>query len=462
MAGVVEPYPPSSSVGTAPAGGVYGMDTASSATWPQASSHHLHARPSLPTLHTRSSWMDNSYDTYENSPVDGYTYGTSFLPRQDSFASSFGGIENYRSWSTTAPMSAPVTASYNYDQQPTYSFGSLSAPFTAGPSTRLPSVSAEAFSPLNMASLQTSLPIQTAQERRLPVPYTIQYPTPHSASQIPQVRPLGSYSEPRLPTHGIHSRTAMPWSQDSVAGSTRTSSASNYLPMGGLPAVQQMQPIQQPNVAPITEPAFGYQFGHTNGPQTTSASPDVSPTTISAPAEDYTSSVLDNSGMPPPPSSSTGRFRYASASHQPLPAISTDLYASSPSSTRDMHNDAQSLFSFSTDTGERNTINTDDSEQSVSNIANSNTTIGGLPSISHSAYLPLRQPQPQSSGSSNSIEALCRHASYEHLPQLPQLSQPPAPTPLMMPTSAEPRPGHSVRASTASQRMSGGSSGGGR
>ncbi|KAK0273545.1 hypothetical protein LTR35_012295 [Friedmanniomyces endolithicus] len=349
----VEAYPPASSAGSIPAGGAYSADPNLSSGWNQG--HHLHTRPSLPTLHTRSSWMDNN-DGYENSPVDAYTYASSSIPRQDSYASSYGSIENYRSWSTTAPVSAPISASY-YEQQPTYSFGNMQAP-----AARLPGVTADGFSLLNMGSLHTSLPIQTAQERQLPVPYTIRYPTTTYPKQpIPQVRPLGSYSEPRAPTHGIHSRTAMPWS-DSFPSHTTKATASSYTPntYGSSHYLQRddfryAQPVpRQVSVAPISEPAFGYQFPVGSQPRR-AGSPDVSPTSrpmlidgIPNTAASQSSGITTS--MAPPPS-----FRYASV--VPAGALAVDDRPLRSSTSREAT--TASLYSFSTDSGSNNTNSED-------------------------------------------------------------------------------------------------------
>ncbi|KAK0249760.1 hypothetical protein LTS09_015059 [Friedmanniomyces endolithicus] len=349
----VEAYPPASSAGSISAGGAYSADTASSSGWNQG--HYLHTRPSLPTLHTRSSWMDNN-DGYENSPVDAYTYASSSIPRQDSYASSYGSIENYRSWSTTAQVSAPISASC-YEQQPTYSFGHIQAP-----AARLPSVTTDGFSLLNMGSLHTSLPIQTAQKRQLPVPYTIRYPTTTYPTQpIPQVRPLGSYSEPRAPTHGIHSRTAMPWSDSFPSHATKatassytpnTYSSSNYMQRD---VSRYAQPVpRQASVAPISEPAFGYQFPV--GSQSRRAgSPDVSPTSRPTLIDGFPcTAASQNAGittsMAPPQT-----FRFASV--VPTGALANEDRSVHHSTSREAT--AGSLYSFSTDSMTNNTSGED-------------------------------------------------------------------------------------------------------
>ncbi|KAK5109414.1 hypothetical protein LTR62_007080 [Meristemomyces frigidus] len=326
-----------------------------------------HTRPSLPTLHTRSSWMDG-YEQYESSPVDSYTYSASNMPRQDSYAGSFGSTENYRAWSIAAPASAPLpttSSSGYYDQHPSnYSFGNLHTPYTMAQSHRLPSLTTDTFSPLNMGALHSSLPIQTAQERRLPVPYTVHYP--HSASQIPEMR--SSYRETRPPTHGIHSRTAMPWSVDTTAGASRTVPiGGHYKQSAGLPSLNLPQSYYHNSLPPATEPVLGYEISHTPSMAMT-ASLDISPTT--APASDtYPTATL----LPPlSMMSSSSAFSPTTMSYTHHTNTGDNVYT-----TRDPV--AQGLYSFSTDTGERPTADDTEQdhtayEQDIASAPNSSTT----------------------------------------------------------------------------------------
>lgn len=412
LPGGLEAFPQASYSASANPTSGYSNDSNSLPTYSQ--NMHLHTRPSLPTLHTRSSWMDN-YDQYENSPVDAYTYSSASMPRQDSYAGSFGGLENYKSWHTTAPASTPLpapTQSSYYDQPPSsYTFGNLQAPsYTVGQTSRLPSVTADTLSPLNMGSLHSSLPIQTAQERRLPVPYTVHYPTQHSASQIPQVRPLGSFSEPRAPTHGIHSRHAMPWSADSTAGATRTASNSAHNPAVGLPALQLSQP-QQPyiNIPPISEPAFGYQFSHNHQP-TTTGSPAISPTTLAGHSDNFTTTTTG--GMSPLPPATTYSYGPTTiSSDYSIPTMTT-------SNIRDSRT-PMPLYSFSAD--ERPTTASSEADHdddggvtgsSTTSSLSSQASTGNLQAYNNvnlaNSNINIRHPQPQ-----RSLEGLRRREDPE-------------------------------------------------
>ncbi|KAK5155113.1 hypothetical protein LTS14_006068 [Recurvomyces mirabilis] len=400
MPGGLEAFPQATYPASAHPGSAYNNDSNSLPSYSQ--NMRLHARPSLPTLHTRSSWMDN-YEQYENSPVDAYTCSSASMPRQDSFASSYGGVESYRPWNTTAPASAPLPAlaqSSYYDQQPSgYKYGSLQAPsYTTSQVTRVPSVTADL---LSMGSLHSSLPIQTAQERRLPVPYTIQYPTPHSSSQIPQVRPLGSYSEPRAPTHGIHSRHAMPWSTESTAEAARTASTHN--PADGRPYLQYTQP-QQPyiNIPPISEPAFGYQVSQGHDPPTT-GSPGVSPSTL--PTQPVNLPITTSGVLALPPASAIDYRRTEYPTHYTMPITSSNT---SGTSYETMPGTSQSLYSFSAD--ERPSTASSDADHddeggvtgsSTNSSLSSQASVGNLQAYTNANLTAtgtmMRHPQPQRS-----------------------------------------------------------------
>ena len=398
----VEDYPQASSAGTTPQTANYVSDNIAIG-WHGAPHHQIQSRTSLPMLHTRSSLLD-AYDQYENSPVDSYTYASTTIPRQGSFASSYGGvssypgIENYRSWSTSsAPMFAPVSTTY-YEPHPAYSFGSLQAPSLQPNTTRLPSVTADSFSSLDMGSLHSSLPAHTAQERRLPAPhtapYTIHYPpqTPYSTTeQLPVLRSWGGVSEPRAHLHGIHSLTAMPWSSESTSAGARTASVSSMAPITGLPGPAA---LQQSTATPVSEPVLGYQFLPTTG-----SPEDVSPTSASGPTtlDSYSSTASSSSSAAsmPPPSNIRG---YSTTHHQHLPALNSIEPSERPmtaSSAREAT--APNLYSFSTDTGERPAT------------SGSDQASGSTVSSGHN-YVPLRQPQPQHAAN---VETLRRQSSFD-------------------------------------------------
>ncbi|RMX77599.1 hypothetical protein D0869_09762 [Hortaea werneckii] len=434
----VEVYPPGSIAGNTPHSAGYASDTGSANGTGWMGTHHQPMqRPSLPTLHTRSSFVDG-YDQYETSPVDSYTHASSSMPRQDSYSSSYPGYENYRAWSTSSAM-MPTPASGGYHEQPSsYSFGNLTAPFPQHSGSRLPSVTSDTFGSMNMSSLHSSLPVHTAQERRLPAPYTITYPnaqTQHpSTQQLPDIRTIGSISsEPRVHIHGIHSRNAMPWSSEATPMSATTASNSNVPPTTGVPglttAFQSQSRAQYPhhghqdqpqNAVGVSEPAFGYQFPmvQTNCPRP--VSPNVSPASASGPpgCESFPSTASNSSSttsMQIPCSSSLShaqpshlQLESRSQHHRDLPALHLETpegpHQSAeppihPSLFSPSHTDAvppASLYSFSTDSGngistflptsataDRPSTASGDNDQGSSSMS-APTTYNSAPALRHS------------------------------------------------------------------------------
>lgn len=378
----------------------------------------LQSRPSLPTLHTRSAMPNECETQYESSPLE--TYGYSLpgptMPRQDSFSSSYG-LENYRSWpTTTGQMYAPATTAY-YEPQQVYTFGSIGAPSvpqSQQQTGRLPSVTADSFSALNMGHLNSSLPAQTVQERRLPIPapHTLQqYPqTQYSAAEVPEIRPLGSYTEPRVHINGIHSRNALPWSLDTTSSASRNGSIVSYAPPNGMPNGSSQA------TTVISEPAFGYQFNQ-SAPAASSSSPDVSPTSGPALSESFQSNSGSSTTSMLPPSN----VRYTSSSMHGLPSVTTD---DRPNSSRGATAaTAASLYSFSTESSDpqpsmdsNGTSNYPTSARQSSHTLEHdiNAAADAVARGNRNYNSPIRQPQPQHA---TSIEALCGQSSYEQQQQ---------------------------------------------
>jgi len=373
----------------------------------QQQQHHpslqLQARPSLPTLHTRSSFLDG-YEQFDNSPVEGYIYGSAPVPRQDSLNGTYGSVEDYRPWATTGALSAPVTASYYEQQYPAYSFGTLQAPACQGypqpSSARLPSVTADSL--LNMSSLHSSLPLttQTVQERRLPVPYTPlpQYqPASYVPTELPEIRSLGSFSEPRVQTHGISSRNSMPWSIDNNTTTPRMSSVSSATSPGGLPSIPA---LQQSTTAPVSTALMGYQFSTCTNLPTTSDSGDTSPTNSRSSLGSSYRNDMTTSSSSTSMRSLVPNFRYASntAHKRPFSSISDSSEQCLPTSaSASQEATAASLYSFSTDTGDNRSVT---SSGEINNHSNGHV------------YAPsLRHSHPQHTSTSN--DELRRQSSFD-------------------------------------------------
>lgn len=339
-----------------------------------------HAKHQLPYLQTRSTFTGD-WEQYDQSPVDGYSYSAS-VSRQDSLPGSYPG-DNSRSWTLTTPISAPATAVYYDNSTGPYSFNcgpatglppsNIHTPVSAA---RLPGVASnEMFSPLNMASLHSSLPVQNAQERRLPAPYVPQPPpTPFSSVDVPEIRPLGAFSEPRVHINGIHSRNAMPWSPDNA---TRSDIA-NTMPLatGPPPPAAQMTPTTMQEAV-----VLGYQFSHNDSTGTSTATP--------------------NSPRPSPSSlPATGSFQSTASSnsseasmHPPSRCV---VYQNTADERQPSSRESQmtSLYSFSSDTSDRMP----------------RSSAPGDRMVSVHCYTPLRQPQAMHA---SSVEALRRQSSFE-------------------------------------------------
>lgn len=286
-----------------------------------------HSRPSLPMLHTRMAYPE--HESYETSPVEDYTYASNAPPRHDSIPSNYS-TEGFRPYIPESMAPSSVNAHMYYEPGAAYSFGNLHAAPGYPSNTsmaRLPSVTGDSFSPLNMSSLHSSLPTQTVQERRLPVPYSQQQAS-YASTEVPQIRPLTSLTEPqtRAQPGATYSRNSMSWSMANPAVSRNASS-------NGLPTTtSQGHPVMSSSNSESMHrapPILGYQFS-------TAGSPEMSPTEGSAMSQSFSStSSSSTTGAPmlPPPS-----VRYAAA----LPTAGDG--SRRPSSSQE---GSTSLYSFS-------------------------------------------------------------------------------------------------------------------
>ena len=376
------------------------------------SSYPAQHRPSLPVLQTRTTWPPEVDTQYENSPVDAYTYGSASAPRHDSIAgSAYGSQESYRSYGTSAPLSAPVSSPYY--ETGTYSFGNLHSPAPAYVgSARLPSVSAEAISPLDMGSLHSSLPTHTPLERRLPpvVPYSISYPQQQAYSQSlpepPAINPATANFRPYI--NGIHSRHAMPWSVDS--NSSRHGSTSMQSPnyASSSPSQHQMRGSLPVTTAPMTDAVLGYQFQ----PPPSNYSPESSPPVIPTLGEPFPSTAAVTAMLPPahPPS-----LRY-NASSTSLPAIQAPMDDARPSSSRpsELHAPVPiaSLYSYSSETSDRSSSDATVRELGSRDDGSPGPEASGASEATYHGYAQTRHnTQPQHSASHDGLR---RQSEYDH------------------------------------------------
>lgn len=309
-------------------------------------------------------------------------------------------------------MSAPVSSPFY--ETGTYTFGSLQSPVSgyAGGS-RLPSVSSDAMSALNMGSLHSSLPAHTPLERRLPPvvpPYSISYQQRQPYPQgFPEPRPIDPATANFRPyVNGVHSRHAMPWSVDNNGsrGSSSGGHASGYASTS--PSQDQITNPLPTTTATMADPILGYQFQ----PATSTYSPESSPSTAPILGEPF--SGASTATMLPP--AYPTRLRYA-ASNTSLPAISAAPYDESrPSSSRlpeilAAPAPVASLYSYSSETSDRSSSDATARDNAGRNDMSQNGEASGA-DTAYNGYPQSRHTmQPQHSVS---YDGLRRQSEYDH------------------------------------------------
>jgi hypothetical protein len=367
-------------------------------------------RPSLPVLHTRTTWPPEFDTQYESSPVDAYTYGSASAPRHDSIGAGYGPSENYRTYGSNAPLSAPVSSPHY--ETGTYSFGTLQSPAPGYISNaRLPSVSAEAMSPLDMGSLHSSLPSHTPLERRLPPvvpPYSISYPQrqPYSQSfpQPPAINPATANFRPHI--NGVHSRHAMPWSINSH--SSRHGAASTQPPtyVSTSPSQHRITSSLPITTASMADPVLGYQFQ----PTPSTYSPESSPSVVSTLGEPFPNTMA--TAILPPAHPPSHRYSSSSASFPAIQAPADDVR---PSSSRlpEIHAPAPmtSLYSYSSETSDRSSSDATAREHSGREDGSPSGDANASDPTYHGYAQSRHHAQPQHSAS---YDGLRRQSEYDH------------------------------------------------
>ena len=379
----------------APQGASFNLDPTSGGLHEPTPYYTLNHRQSLPILQTRAAHPEG-YESYSASPIDGHPYSSYGLPRNDSMSSSYD--IGFRSWSNAAMMPPAPTANA-YDQSPGYTFGSISSPSfptyqvpqqqqhpSQQEGTRLPSVTSDTFSSLNMGHLYTSLPTQTVQNRRLPIPNTTSScdVPPYPGPDLPEIRPL---AEPRTRMNSTHSRIRAPWSSDGGYPSSRNGSTASLAP----PNRMSLQPIQSTSM--VQEPVVGYHYNAAEAQMTTAQSPSTSPT-VAGPSS---SSVTYTGGLP----YTTAMTPVSYGTYYGLPPITTFQ----PHDSCNGMNLPQSSSSYSFNP-EATTTTTSSSSSDGGHTGVQGTTYASYPTIRH--------PQPQHAASA---EALRRQASFDQQQQ---------------------------------------------
>lgn len=384
----------------------YSLDPLTGTMTAPTTYHSLNHRQSLPVLQTRASYPE-SYDAYSASPIDGYPYLTYSAPRNDSMGSAYE--TGYRSWSG-ASLIPPASAQNAYEQSSGYTFGSISAPSfttqaqqqqTLQPHTsRLPNVMAEGFSSLNMGHLYTSLPTQTVQNRRLPIPNTApsyELP-PYSGPELPEIRLL---AEPRTRLSSAHSRIGVSWPGESdYYTSARNGSSISLAP----PIGPALQPTHRTSV--VQDPVVGYHYS-TNDAMPATQSPTSSPTIGPS-----SSSATCAGG----PSYSNAMTPLSYGSYYGLPPITTTQHPGAKTA-RTLNNPATTTSSATYAFASSDSTSSSERGNSDASAGSSANTYASYPTIQHP------QPQPQHAASA---ETLRGQASFDHQqpppPQYPQHS----------------------------------------
>lgn len=388
--------------------------------------YHYRSRAPLPVLETRSAQRYDLLDSpVSNSPLDGYTYAPSTIARQDSFASTHS-TDATRTWSTSY-SSAPVPAPAYYDLHAGYSFGTMQAPETHHYS-RLPSVSAESLSSLNMGHLHSSLP--GAHDRRLPVPYISQHPqASYAQTEIPVARPLGSFSTPRSPNQGMQARYVLPWPLGTGTSAPRSGSMSVYAPPNS------MYTTCSQTVPSVSQSALSYHFHPTvSAPAVYNSSPEISPTSGPNVSTSFdSSSSSDDSGVTMHPYAGNMRYYPSTSSQQDMTTLTS---TNTPTSSRQRSmQEAPSFYSYGTTSSDAQSTSSEQEDSVVpssgvatytfaahdtrasidADICQYNDPAHGGGYQNHIQH-PRPRPFPHHSVSMDSMDSLCRQSSFERQP----------------------------------------------
>ncbi|KAK4994273.1 hypothetical protein LTR66_005658 [Elasticomyces elasticus] len=344
-----------------------------------------HARSPGPELGSRAGYQPSYMPTYgDNAPIESYSLSGAGLP-SSSFNSAVGmpgAYDSSRMWHSAGLKSAPVSGSFS-DQGGSYSYGNYPSsyqnlpayqegpPYQHSVNHRLANSSTESFSPLNLTALHSSLP--SPMSRRLPNPLNTQLlMTSSSAPDVVEARSLPS-AAPTLHLSGIHTRSAMPWSAESLSSQSRNSSINS---LASTAALAMPLPTSQSSASSssILENGLGYVFQ-------TSNSPDISPTTGPALSNSFSATNVPSSvaSMNPPPQ----RYNAAGPS-----SLSSGTAKEVPISR---HSSSSNLYSFSADTMDRH-------QSFGGEPAGSDGVLG-----SGHRYVPLHQPQPQHAGGAEAL-----------------------------------------------------------
>lgn len=232
------------------------------------------------------SW--NSTPFNDESQIENYGLGTTAsLLGQDSSMGLYNAPESNLRWGQTSQRDALTGASGFMEQEApsTTTYTSNVLPFLMAPKTRFTSNS-EPFSPLNMTSFHSTLPLSLPlPDRHLPVPQSNRGQSTAEqllsrAEQMPSgaVQPIRSFSIPTSASSATYTKAAMPWTGEGAVGASGSFSSTTSSTSGEIVAPTPSKPYA--SVMAVPDPGFGYV------PVTATSSPEPSPTST-APSLSY-------------------------------------------------------------------------------------------------------------------------------------------------------------------------------
>lgn len=154
---------------------------------------------------------------------------------------------------------------------------------------RLPSLTEESYSALNMSNMNNALPAYGMHQRVLPIPPVTQdQPQPIlSTTHLPEIRPLRS--EPKPNSRGLPSHSSLTW------GTEYTTVPSTTMPVTCFDTTESFtQTNMLPPTTSLAEGPFGFPYHEMQFP-TTSGSPDISPTTVHHSSDSSTTTSITQS-----------------------------------------------------------------------------------------------------------------------------------------------------------------------
>lgn len=389
-------------------------------------------RLSLPTLHTRSSFASEMNSPYEAPPAEAYTHSSTMIPRQDSFGALAFPQETYRAWTTSMEPASSSASASGYETSVTFDPRQHPALRPQPSVGRFPSITAEAYSALNMSNMNHALPRHDMQQRMLPIPaVTQETPQPMlSATEIPEIPPLRS--EPRNSVNGLPGRNSLPWNTDYTTMSSSTTPMTCYDPTDNYVPAAILPPTTSLAEGPFGYPYNGMQYSQVPG------SPDVSPTSVHTSSDSSTTASMSHSDnryqghtLPPIFPEQQGDHSFpASIGHYSSSSTHNCVIREEPYTSCQSDSGISAAYQWPATMTSRPSYSyagpsTYQNLDPQYTRGESSSAINDIPTLAmrpSQMLTSLQQPQPQPPRTA-SIEALCRQPSHERPASPPQQQQ---------------------------------------